>query len=226
MVFDEILDITKNSYNNMNIISLHLPKLCDHYYSNLVMKYILHTSILLNPFCLSVKNSTNTSLYAYPSNIGIKKSNYYFSKTLINYFKKQKIQETTPTISFIVPFHKMCKYQNKNYNPWNEMLFKPKSILFCNIDSNNFYQWWNFAAIIDFKWKTFGKFYYFLIWIFYTMFFICFVLAATLDLSDFHRTILFTISIFIGLIHLSFEIRQFLWNWKLYIKDPWNLFGK
>ena len=90
------------------------------------MKYILHTSILLNPSCSSVENSTNTSLYAY-SIISIKKSNYYLSKYLIHYFKKQKTQETTPTISFIVPFHEMFKYQVTSYNPWNEMLYKPKS---------------------------------------------------------------------------------------------------
>src|SRR5438876_631168 len=33
------------------------------------------------------------------------------------------------------------------------ILHRPKSVLFCNIDSNKIYQWWNFAAIIDFKWK-------------------------------------------------------------------------
>jgi hypothetical protein len=106
------------------------------------------------------------------------------------------------------------------------MLYKPKSILFCNIDSNNYYKWWNFAAIIDFKWETFGKSYYFLIWNFYTIFFICFTLASILELADDYLTILFIISILLGSIHLSFEIRQCLWNWKFYIKDPWNLFGK
>ena len=63
----EIIDNNNNNYyyNYMSIISLSLPKLCDHYYSNLVMDYILHTSILLNPFCRYVRNSTNTSLCAY-----------------------------------------------------------------------------------------------------------------------------------------------------------------
>ena len=131
--------------------------------------------------------------------------------------------EATQIISFIVPFPQICKYQVKDYNPWNEMLCKPKSILFCNIDSNNFYKWWNFAAIIDFKWKTFGRFYYFLIWFFYTIFFICFTLAITLDLQ---RKILFIISIILCLIHVIFEIRQFLWRPKAYLEDFVNLFGK
>ena len=149
----------------------------------------------------------------------------YISYTIIIIENSQEISIIS-TISFIVPFPQICKYQSKDYNPWNEFLYKSKSILFCNIDSNNFYKWWNFAAIIDFKWKTFGKFYYFSIWFFYTIFFICFALASILNLVDFHRKILFIISISLGFIYLSFEIRQCLWNWKIYIKDPVNLFGK
>ncbi|CAB4427946.1 unnamed protein product [Rhizophagus irregularis] len=47
------------------------------------------------------------------------------------------------------------KNEDRPNNIWNEFLYKPKSILFCNIDSNNFYKWWNFAAIVNFKWKTY-----------------------------------------------------------------------
>ena len=102
-----------------------------------------------------------------------------------------------------------------------------KSLLFCNVDSENFYNWWNFAAIIDFKWKTFGKFYYNLIWFFYTIFCLCFALASILPTTDFYyRKIFFIISILLGFVHLSFEIRQCLWKQKFYFKDPWNLFGK
>ena len=149
-----------------------------------------------------------------------------------------KSQEYVPTISFVVPFPQICKYHHeykvgdkhyKNYNPWNGFLYRPKSILFCNVDTNDFYRWWNFAAIIDFKWRTFGRYYYCLIWLFYTIFSLCFVLASTLDqnsISDSNRKILFIFSIILGLIHLSFEFRQFLWKLKIYIKDFWNLFGK
>jgi hypothetical protein len=98
------------------------------------------------------------------------------------------------------------------------MLYKPKSILFCNVDSKNYYKWWNFAAIIDY-----------LILIFYAIFFICFALATTLDqnfISEFYRMILFIISILLGFIHLYFEIQQCLWKPKIYFNDPLNLFGK
>jgi hypothetical protein len=140
-----------------------------------------------------------------------------------------KSKEVAPVISFVAPFPRICKYRDGKHSSWNELLYKPKSIIFCNIDSNNFYKWWNFAAIIDFKWRTFGRLYHYMIWFFYTIFFVSFSLASTLDknfITDANRKILFIISIILGFIHLSFEIRQCIWKWKVYVRDPWNLFGK
>ncbi|CAB4411304.1 unnamed protein product [Rhizophagus irregularis] len=112
----------------------------------------------------------------------------------------------------------------KSNSIWNEFLYKSKSILFCNIDSNHFYNWWNFAAIIDFKWETFGRVYYYLIWLFYTIFYVCYSLASTLELSDFYFKLLFIISIIFGSTFLIFEIRRILWNYKIYFDNVWNLF--
>ncbi|CAB4437896.1 unnamed protein product [Rhizophagus irregularis] len=115
----------------------------------------------------------------------------------------------------------------KKDNIWNEFLYKPKEILFCNIDSNNLYNWWNFAAIIDFKWNTFGWIYYSLIWFFYSIFYICYTLASTaLSIADFYRGLLYIITIIFGIIQLSFEIRQCLWRPNKFFTDLWNLFGK
>ncbi|GBC02522.1 hypothetical protein RclHR1_04660015 [Rhizophagus clarus] len=175
-------------------------------------------------------------------------------KRLIRYLR---IKEEIHTVSFIVPFPQICVYQddskyndheNKDHDTilkkvitgikiimmipksnsiWNKFLYKPKSILFCNIDSKNFYNWWNFAAIIDFKWKTFGRVYYYLIWLFYTIFYVCYSLASTLEqksIPDFYFKLFFIISIIFASIFLIFEIRQCLWNYKCYFKDIWNLF--
>ncbi|UZO17953.1 uncharacterized protein OCT59_009282 [Rhizophagus irregularis] len=117
----------------------------------------------------------------------------------------------------------------KSNSIWNEFLYKPKSILFYNLDSNHFYNWWNFDAIIDFKWKTFGRVYYYLIWLFYTIFYVCYSLASTLEqksIPDFYFKLLFIISIIFGSIFLIFEIRYCLWNYKIYFNDVWNLFDK
>ncbi|PKY26308.1 hypothetical protein RhiirB3_513186 [Rhizophagus irregularis] len=178
-------------------------------------------------------------------------------KGLIRHLKNLKIEEEIQTVSLIVPFPRICVYKDdheiddnhddkskiitilkkmiirlmmipkKSGNPWNEFLFKPKSILFCNIDSNHLYNWWNFAAIIDFKWKTFGRGYYYLIWLFYTIFYVCYSLASTLEqkpIPDFYFELLFIISIIFGSIFLIFEIRYCLWDYKIYFNDIWNLF--
>jgi len=46
------------------------------------------------------------------------------------------------------------------------------------------------------------------------------------NIPDFYRDILFASSILLGLVHLTFEIRQYLWNPKVYINDTWNIFGR
>src|SRR5688572_1910612 len=70
---------------------------------------------------------------------------------------------------FIVPLPQICKYNDSNFwkvykpksNSWNDILYKPKSILFFS----SVYKWWDFAAIIDFKWNKFGRYYCFWIWL-------------------------------------------------------------
>ncbi|EXX71707.1 hypothetical protein RirG_076060 [Rhizophagus irregularis DAOM 197198w] len=224
---DKIIKSTQDySETYMTFISLFLKNLCE-YYPDSIVKYILSTSIILSPYCNKIKNSKNTSLYSYSKNIYVKESNMdnnYF-KIILSFLKELWIREETQTVSFIVPFPRICEY---NDNPWNKFIYEPKSILFCNIDGDHLYNWWNFAAIVDYKWKTFGWIYYYLNWFFYTIFYICYSLASALDqnsIPDSYFKLLFIISIVLGSIFLIFEIRQFLWNTKLYVNDVWNLFG-
>ncbi|RGB27721.1 hypothetical protein C1646_768761 [Rhizophagus diaphanus] len=206
IINNTIKSIKNYSVNSMTFISLNLPKLCDDY-PDYIIKYISYTSIILSPFCNNIRNSKNTSIHSY-TNIYIKKShvdkNVFKSissiyKWLIQHLRiiwHLRIKEEIQTVSFIVPFPKICVYQDDSKNNdhenqetknddtkskiitlrkkmitglkiimmipksnsiWNEFLYKPKSILFCNIDSKHFYNWWNFAAIIDFKvFESFG----------------------------------------------------------------------
>ncbi|RGB34068.1 hypothetical protein C1646_815643 [Rhizophagus diaphanus] len=231
-IVDKTIELIKsNDYLNYNymtmisLISLNLTKLCEHY-PNLAMKYISCTSILLDPDCSSISCSINPSLiYTYSKNIYIKPS--YNKSLLKEKSEEKKKEENYQIISFIVPFPYICN-STKYDNNWNELIYKRTSVLFCNVDTNDYYQLWNFLAIIDFKWEHFGRIYYYLIWFFYTIFYLCFTFAATLEqnfISDFNRGILFIFSIIFGFIHLTFEIQQFLYLRKtIYLKDIWNLF--
>ncbi|CAB5217097.1 unnamed protein product [Rhizophagus irregularis] len=219
-IIDKIIEsITSNSgdYKNtlLPFISLNLPELCQNCYSDFLIKYMAYTSIMLSPNCNSISSSRDTSLNSYLNNCIIKShlgSNYFKSISSLYDRYLNKSQKETRTISLIVPFPQIfCEYQDdtdttilkkmitglktimmvpKKNNIWNEFLYKPKKILFCNIDSNNLYNWWNFAAIIDFKWKTFGWIYYSFIWVIYTIFYICYTLASTaLSIADFYRAV-------------------------------------
>ncbi|PKY49663.1 hypothetical protein RhiirA4_545423 [Rhizophagus irregularis] len=252
----ESIKNNNNYVASLPFVSLNLPKLCNYpdFLIKFITRTSFILSPACDAIKRSTNTSlySHLSIRIKKSSLG----NDYF-KSISSFFKsliqKLRIQEEVQTISFIVPFPQICVY-HKNHktennqntkeekdhktennhstkncpnNIWNEFLYKQKSVLFCNIDSNHFYNWWNFAAIIDYKWKTFGWIYYYLIWMFYTIFYIFYALASTLDqnfISNFYRGLFFIISILLGFIHLYFEFQQCLWKTIEYFNDLWNLF--
>ncbi|GET00432.1 hypothetical protein GLOIN_2v1841250 [Rhizophagus clarus] len=129
-----------------------------------------------------------------------------------------------PKIKLIVPFPNYLTYP-KEYNSFEEFL-NPKPSPFSNTRNNNeFYKTWNGEAIINFKWSLFGKHYYALIWFLFTTFLVCFTLASSVSSKAINakKNDLLISSIILGFVHLSFEIRQFIWNPKEWILNVWNL---
>jgi len=148
-----------------------------------------------------------------------------FVKSLI--FYKNPSTPNSPTLIFLVPLPKYACYP-KDYNWWNE-IFKPKPSIFVKTINNEFYDTWNGEAILNFKWNNYRKYYYIGIWLYFMIFFGCFAIASTVPpnyLSNNIRTYLLIICAVLGIIHLViFEIRQFIWNSKKWIFNPWNFFG-
>ena len=97
--FNKISELVEKDEDNyyivmmalLSIISIKLPELCDNHHSSLVTKYILSMSILLDPSCLSARDSTNTSLYTFSKDVYIKKStspiNNYFKNLFSSFYK-------------------------------------------------------------------------------------------------------------------------------------------
>ncbi|GES83324.1 hypothetical protein GLOIN_2v1874127 [Rhizophagus clarus] len=132
---------------------------------------------------------------------------------------------TTPTITFMISYIKFVNYP-KEYN-WFFELIRPKSSLFVEIISRDIYKTWNGEALINFKWNTFGKYYYIIIWGSFMALLGCFTAAATIPQQYINENVqeqLLIVSIILGFIHLSFEIRQFIYNPIKWIYDFWNLF--
>ncbi|PKC75177.1 hypothetical protein RhiirA1_504889 [Rhizophagus irregularis] len=134
-----------------------------------------------------------------------------------------------PTITFMVPYINFVSYPQR-YN-WFLELFNPQSSPFVDtITNEDIYNTWSGEAIINFKWNTYGKYYYSIIWIGFLALLGCFTAAATIPqqyIDDDVRKNLLVASIIIGFIHLIFEVRQFIqfiydpFKW---ILDFWNIF--
>uniref|UniRef100_U9US43 Ion transport domain-containing protein n=1 Tax=Rhizophagus irregularis (strain DAOM 181602 / DAOM 197198 / MUCL 43194) TaxID=747089 RepID=U9US43_RHIID len=132
----------------------------------------------------------------------------------------------TPIITFMVPYINFVNY-SKDYN-WFLELIKPQPSPFTETINRNIYKTWNGEAIINFKWNTYGKYYYAMIWILFMALLGCFTAAATIPqqyINEEVRQQLFIASIIFGFIHLSFEVRQFIYNPLKWFYDFWNIFG-
>ncbi|GET58058.1 hypothetical protein GLOIN_2v1781806 [Rhizophagus irregularis DAOM 181602=DAOM 197198] len=116
-------------------------------------------------------------------------------------------------------------YYPFEYSGWKE-IFYPQSSVFTDTCKKEFYTSWNGEAIINFKWNTFGRIYYFVIWLLFMVFLVCFTVASypTLSITRDVRINLYQTSIAFGFFHIIFELRQFIWNPKKYFSSIWNLF--
>ncbi|CAB4490611.1 unnamed protein product [Rhizophagus irregularis] len=124
------MELANPSQTNCSYMMTLLPFISSNFlelskkYPDFAIKYISYTSIILSPYCDFIRNSTNTSLHSY-SNVYIKKSNpvnNYF-KPISSLWTRSKTdqsstsqQEVVQTISFIVPFPRICVYKNQKNN--------------------------------------------------------------------------------------------------------------
>jgi hypothetical protein len=124
----------------------------------------------------------------------------------------------------MIPYIKFVNYP-QDYN-WFLELIKPKSSPFVKTINREIYETWDGEALINFKWNTYGKYYYAIIWIGFITLLGCFTVASLPQqyLNNNVRKQLLTASIILGFIHLSFEIRQIIYNPIKWI-NFWNLWG-
>ncbi|CAJ0838247.1 10085_t:CDS:2, partial [Entrophospora sp. SA101] len=102
-------------------------------------------------------------------------------------------------------------YEN-DYSIWDEL------------ENLELYKYRDVQCILDFKWNKFGFKYYYGVWMIHMAFLSCFVAPQSDKLPNEARMLLIVIAIILGVFHLYFEIRQFSYNPKKYIRDISNLF--
>ncbi|POG77513.1 hypothetical protein GLOIN_2v796793 [Rhizophagus irregularis DAOM 181602=DAOM 197198] len=124
----------------------------------------------------------------------------------------------------MVPYIKFVNYP-QDYK-WVWELIRPQPSPFAETINREIYKTWTGEALINFKWNTYGKYYYAIIWIGFIALLGCFTIVAIpqqhIDYTI-QKQLLIT-SIILGFIHLSFEIRQIIYNPVKWIRDIWNLF--
>ncbi|PKK76704.1 hypothetical protein RhiirC2_844957 [Rhizophagus irregularis] len=202
-------------------------------YPDYISRYSSETTMITDSSFYSIEyKNNNLHLYSsseYPQIINLTKSILWCKYNLLmSEFAKEEIfkHTTTPTIIFMNPYIKFVNYPQK-YNWSKELLIKPQYSPFVETINKDIYKTWDGETIIDFKWNNYGKYYYALIWIVYMAFLGCFTAAATIPQQYIDEDIqsqLLIASIILGFIHLSFEIRQFVYDPIRWFRNFWNIF--
>ncbi|CAI2175635.1 9470_t:CDS:2 [Funneliformis geosporum] len=239
MLYKATGDVT-NPEMNINICELitkYLPKLCLYlptYYTSFISETALFPTPLINESYLSNKSKLVGYTYrAHTVQVYTCIESYVVQRIMIisrafirclHYiFKKHKPRMRV--IRFVVPYLGFTKYSS-DYNFWMELL-RPSDNPFVTLDDETIYDGWNAEALLNFKWDTFGWYYFYIFWGTFSILLLSFGIGTTLSPSiisnDTRRIFLYT-SIVLGSIFIVHEIRQFIWKPKRYVKDIWNLF--
>ncbi|PKK64414.1 hypothetical protein RhiirC2_716292 [Rhizophagus irregularis] len=207
--------------------SKHMNKILQHYkkiFSKSTLPLPNYDSFRLDGW-ISVAKNNKSSFLKY----GIELLTFAIKEHKLELIDEiyKKYVKTTPTITFMIPYINFVNY-SKDYNLVLELI-KPQPSLFTETINRNIYKTWNGEALINFKWNTYGKYYYAMIWILFMALLGCFTAAATIPqkyINEEVRQQLFIASIILGFIHLIFEIRQFFYNIIKWFYNFWNIFGK
>ncbi|KAF0556441.1 transient receptor potential cation channel subfamily a member 1-like [Gigaspora margarita] len=205
-----ISNISEAFFRFFNILTL-IPRL----FILLVVCIVLFIFCLPYYFLISNKFSSPFELTGYIiEKIILEKIPKFIKKSTYKEFKY---------IVLIFPLPKFSSYESK-YNYWKELIFPIPSI-FSKHQFPELYKSWHGEALINFKWNAYGKYYFFAIFIFYFIFMLCFLVVATInELSNNTQNLLLIITIILGSLHLTFEIRQCINSPLSWITDIWNYF--
>ncbi|RIB30736.1 hypothetical protein C2G38_2151864 [Gigaspora rosea] len=146
----------------------------------------------------------------------------YIVKPVINFYC---VGNSSTILAISLP--NFVSYPTK-YNFWKELIL-PSTNPFghsnkVDVINEEFYGYLNGEALLNFKWNTYRRKYYLAIWTIYTIFFLSFVCAASYYQSISQTTlfILLDVTICLGIWHLVFELRQFIYAPLNYMSSVWN----
>ncbi|GBC33103.2 hypothetical protein GLOIN_2v1537213 [Rhizophagus irregularis DAOM 181602=DAOM 197198] len=223
-IYNKCMRYFKDDFNKLflSIITSTMPLLNVHY-PEYIERYSSETTMIIDSPSYRITYKSNVlhlSSCVYPqleSKLSHEKEN--------NVDNSNKKLKSIPTLILLNPYIKFVNYP-ANYTLISE-LFWPKPSPFVETININIYKTWNGESLINFKWDTYGKYYYAGIWILFMVYLGCFTTAATIPQQYIEKNIqkrLLIASIILGFVHLSFEIRQIIHDFNKWIRDFWNIF--
>ncbi|RIB16597.1 hypothetical protein C2G38_2189503 [Gigaspora rosea] len=176
---------------NLLIINYHYisnDSLLSHlqYYGIYVHSYLSSTSFF-DYLLFWISENWNLLEEPYPKIYKILKSLYLFYLSYFTIYPQKNIRLIFPLLNFAT--------YSQNYSYYE--LFYLQDNSFISLDISGYYKWWNIKALINFKWNTYGKQYYFLIWIIYSIFMCCFLIVSTISKNITIPVWIITISVFL-----------------------------
>ncbi|CAG8481000.1 16218_t:CDS:2 [Funneliformis caledonium] len=235
LLLNKLFENVERNYRIYDIFTKYLPVL-NSYVPNVYSKFISLTSLIPNTIINIPDSTEQMKLVGYTCEgkvysrreddvmQRIFKINRFFRKFI--HYEYYSLKRKT-FIKFVVPYTGFTKYP-PDYDYWKE-LYRPEKSPFVILVNETFCDSWNAEAIINFKWDKFGRLYYYLFWVYFTMYLLNFGIGSTLSPSIMNndtRKAFLIVSIVLGLSLIVHEIRQFLWDPKKYIKDVWNWFDQ
>ncbi|GBC03576.1 hypothetical protein RclHR1_00520028 [Rhizophagus clarus] len=236
------LEKDSDNFYLLRIIVKCLPKLQQNY-PDIVAEFMAKSSMILDHQCFIVTNSEYNLIHGYSRDVMIYEKNtfwdhyhqiqffyyrfYNIIKNIIDKISGGEDEEKfgIPVVIFLIPLYKFSSFST-NFDLYYD-IYKPKSNAFVDMDYPAFYKEWNAEALLNFKWHTYGKYYYYTHWLWFLIYLLVFAIGTTVSssiLSTEIRYVLLSFSIILGLVFFTFEIRDFIWRPRRYLKNIWNLF--
>jgi len=155
---------------------------------------------------------------------GLSKNYYRISRI----FNPEKNNSEIRRITFMIPYVKFVSYPQR-YDWWLELI-KPQPSPFVETINREIYKTCNGEALINFKWNSYGKYYYAINWLMFNALLGCFTASASFPndyISQENRKRLFlTASFILGYANIFHKCRQLVYDPIGWYIDPWNYFGK
>ncbi|CAG8623734.1 9446_t:CDS:2 [Paraglomus brasilianum] len=147
---------------------------------------------------------------------------------LESFWYRTKLCKRRSTLTLVVRLPNFCSYP-RQYSAMKDFFFPAPSPFVKTVISRTpeLFRTWDGEALINFKWRTFGRYYYILVCIKFIVFAVCFITAISLTEDDSNsstrQNLFLAVVVFAGW-HLHLEVRQFIWNPIYYVFSPWNWF--